>query len=127
MGSLTIATLQHLLCCCGAACALRDDKSAFAASALTLQATAEGVSMNRFKPASALLLVLLLSTAAANAQTKIKPGFNLFSPEQDVQIGQESASQAEQQLPILNDAQVNNYVNGIGQRLARNAGGPAFQ
>src|SRR5438477_5959924 len=83
--------------------------------------------MYRSRAASALVLALLLWSAAAEAQTKIKPGFNLFSPEQDVQIGQESAVQAEQQLPMLNDAQVNNYVNRIGQALARNAGGPNFQ
>src|SRR5438045_891967 len=83
--------------------------------------------MYRSRAASALVLALLLRSAAAEAQTKIKPGFNLFSPEQDVQIGQESAAQAEQQLPMLNDAQVNNYVNRIGQALARNAGGPNFQ
>lgn len=73
-----------------------------------------------------LALAVTLSAAVANAQTKIKPGFNLFSPEQDVEVGQQSAAQAEQQLPIVNDAQINNYVNNIGQRLARNAGGPNF-
>src|ERR1051326_2074040 len=73
-----------------------------------------------------LLVVAILSTAIAQAQTKIKPGFNLFSTSDDVQIGQQSLAQAEQQLPLLNDAQVNAYVNRIGQRLARNAGGPNF-
>src|SRR5256714_12246897 len=37
------------------------------------------------------------------------------------------AVEAEQQLPIVRDGNVNAYVNGIGQRLARNAGGPQFQ
>src|SRR5207244_917193 len=66
-------------------------------------------------------------SGSASAQTKIKPGFNLFSPQDDVQIGEQSAAQAEQQLPILNDAQTNGYLNRIGQRLAANAGGPQFQ
>src|SRR5205085_5236195 len=48
-------------------------------------------------------------------------------PEQDVEAGQQSAAEAEQQLPILNDSQVNSYINQIGQRLAANAGGPQFQ
>jgi peptidase M48-like protein len=76
---------------------------------------------------SLLVLTILCSAAVAEAQTKIKSGFNLFSPEQDVEVGQQSAIEAEQQLPILNDAQVNAYVNQIGQRLAANAGGPQFQ
>lgn len=72
-------------------------------------------------------VMIALYAAIASAQTKIKPGFNLFSPDQDVQVGQQSAAEAEQQLPILNDAAINNYVNRIGQRLAANAGGPQFQ
>ena len=76
---------------------------------------------------SALIVTLLLMPAIASAQTKVKPGFNLFSAEQDVEVGRQSAVQAEQQLPILRDPAVENYVNRIGQNLARNAGGPNFQ
>src|SRR5438067_239269 len=84
--------------------------------------------MIRNKWTRSLAVVVLASIAAiANAQTKLKPGFNLFSPQDDVQIGQQSAAEAEQQLPILNDPQVTAYVNSIGQRLAANAGGPQFQ
>ena len=75
----------------------------------------------------ALTIAVMLSAAVAEAQTRIKPGFNLFSPDQDVQIGQQSAEQAEQQLHLLNDREVNDYVSRIGQRLAANAGGPGFQ
>jgi beta-barrel assembly-enhancing protease len=79
------------------------------------------------RPAMALVTVLILSAGIADAQTKIKAGFNLFSPQDDVNVGQQSAAAAEQQLPILNDAQANAYLNRIGQRLAANAGGPQFQ
>ncbi|MBV8544629.1 MAG: M48 family metalloprotease [Acidobacteria bacterium] len=75
----------------------------------------------------ALVTVLLLSAGIADAQTKIKAGFNLFSPQDDVNVGQQSSVQAERQLPMLNDAQTNAYLNRIGQRLAANAGGPQFQ
>ena len=75
----------------------------------------------------AISAIVALMPVLAQAQTNIKPGFNLFSPDQDVQIGQESATQAEQQMPILRDSQVEAYVNRIGQRLAANAGGPAFK
>ena len=74
-----------------------------------------------------MVFALILMSSVANAQTKIAPGWNLFSPQDDVQIGQQSAVQAEQQMPILNDAQVQSYLNRIGQRLAQNAGGPQFQ
>jgi hypothetical protein len=84
--------------------------------------------MYRTKLTRSLIVFAVLSAATiAQAQTRIKPGFNLFSPQDDVQIGRESVGQAEQQLPMLNDSQVNSYINRIGQRLAANAGGPEFQ
>ena len=79
------------------------------------------------RPLFALMVTLALASGVAQAQTKINAGWNLFSAQQDVEIGQQSAVQAEQQLPILNDANVNNYINRIGQRLAANTGGPNFQ
>jgi Zn-dependent protease with chaperone function len=75
---------------------------------------------------SALAIAILVSASVATAQTNIKPGFNLFSPQDDVQIGAQSAAEAEQQLPIVRDQAVESYVNRIGQRLAANAGGPGF-
>src|SRR5436305_14060039 len=72
-------------------------------------------------------MALALSAAVADAQTRVKAGFNLFSPQDDAQIGAQSAVQAEQQMPIVRDGNVENYVNGIGQRLAANAGGPQFR
>ncbi|HEX2120779.1 MAG TPA: M48 family metallopeptidase [Thermoanaerobaculia bacterium] len=73
------------------------------------------------------MIALALSAGVADAQTKINPGWNLFSAQQDVEIGAQSAAEAERQLPILRDADVEQYVNNIGQKLARNAGGPQFQ
>src|SRR5438477_646290 len=85
-----------------------------------------GFSMNALRMRVAVL-VLLVSAGIADAQTKIKAGFNLFSAQDDVQVGQQSAVEAERQLPILRDASVQQYVDRIGQRLAANAGGPGFQ
>ena len=83
--------------------------------------------MNAQRTRVAFALALVMSVGIANAQTKIKPGFNLFSPQDDMQVGQQSAVEAERQLPILHDSTVEGYVNRIGQRLAANAGGPNFQ
>ena len=60
------------------------------------------------------------------AQTPVKSGFNLFSPEQDIQVGQQSAAEAERQLPMLRDRRIEGYVDQIGRRLAANAPGPKF-
>jgi predicted Zn-dependent protease len=74
--------------------------------------------------AAALLLAL---PAIGEAQTRVKPGFNMFSPQQDAQIGYNSAAQVERQMRIVRDPAVTAYVDGIGQRLARYAPGPQFQ
>jgi len=81
----------------------------------------------RARPVIALMVALTLAAGVAEGQTKINPGWNLFSAQQDVEIGAQSAQEAERQYPILNDTQLNQYVNNIGQRLAQNAGGPQFQ
>jgi hypothetical protein len=55
-----------------------------------------------------------------------KPGFNLFSPQQDVEIGRQSAQQVMSETPMLNDPQISGYVEQLGQRLASKAAGERF-
>ena len=74
-----------------------------------------------------LALVLIVAMFPALwAQTKVKPGFNLMSLEQDVEIGRQSAAEIERQLPMLRDATVNRYVGKVGKRLASVIQGPDF-
>jgi beta-barrel assembly-enhancing protease len=54
------------------------------------------------------------------AQIKdLKPGWNLFSPQQDVQLGHEAAAQVEKTQPVLHDQKINGYLTVIGQKLAK--------
>jgi Zn-dependent protease with chaperone function len=76
--------------------------------------------------AAAVAVLTFLPAAGALAQTQVKPGFNLFSVEQDVEIGRQSAAEAERQLPILNDRTVESYVDEITRRLAAQAPGAKF-
>src|SRR5688572_12795619 len=76
--------------------------------------------------ATVTAFALLMSVQFAEAQTKVKTGFNMFSPEQDVEIGRQSAAQAEQQLPILRDSRTEAFVDSLGERLAAAAPGPKF-
>ncbi|HET9178109.1 MAG TPA: M48 family metallopeptidase [Terriglobia bacterium] len=59
--------------------------------------------------------VLLLAVEGLN----FRPGFNLFSPAQDVEVGQQASQEADKQLPLVRDAQVTGYVNNLGRRLAK--------
>jgi predicted Zn-dependent protease len=63
--------------------------------------------------------LLLLATAfAAVGPTQLKPGFNLFTRQQDVQLGRELAAQIRRNSTIVNDPTLTAYVNAIGKRLA---------
>ncbi len=76
--------------------------------------------------AAAVWFVMAIVSGAALAQTQVKSGFNLFSAEQDVEIGRQSAAEAERQLPLLRDSSVQGYVERVGRRLADATPGPKF-
>jgi beta-barrel assembly-enhancing protease len=73
--------------------------------------------------AAAALLLAPVAPAALADRTSLNPGINLFTPEQDIQLGKQNAQQAEKQLRMLNDPRVDNYLNGLGKRLAVHAPG----
>src|ERR1700730_10270021 len=72
-----------------------------------------------------LLTTLMISGSlpsllgARNPGEPLRPGFNLFSPQQDVQLGQEAAKQVTQKSQPVQNQFLQNYVNRIGQRLAQ--------
>src|SRR5271157_5277967 len=53
----------------------------------------------------------------AQGPTQIRPGFNLFTKQQDVQLGQETAAQVRKQVTIIKDPTLTAYVNAVGKRL----------
>lgn len=60
---------------------------------------------------------LLMLPGARADRTKLKPGMNAFSPEQDIQMGQKYATEAEKQSPLCNDPKVDAYLTKLGHRL----------
>lgn len=80
-----------------------------------------------FAPITAVVVAaLLLAPPAAVTQTEVEPGFNLFSVEQDVEIGRRSAEEADRQLPILDKRAIRTYINQVGDRLEKATPGPDF-
>jgi predicted Zn-dependent protease len=63
----------------------------------------------------ALSPVLLFAVERLN----FRPGFNLFSPSQDVEVGQNVSEDVNKQIPLIRDLQVTGYVSNLGKRLAR--------
>lgn len=66
----------------------------------------------------AVVVTLLLSTAAAApGPTQFKPGFNLFTKQQDIQVGQEAAAQIRENVTIVHDPVLTAFVNSVTKRL----------
>ncbi|HWB96089.1 MAG TPA: M48 family metalloprotease, partial [Bryobacteraceae bacterium] len=68
-----------------------------------------------------LVLAALLGVGAAAARKPgdpIRPGFNLFSREQDVQLGNEAAQQVRKQYQAVQNSFLQNYLKRVGERLA---------
>ena len=63
-------------------------------------------------------LLAVLVTSAVAQQRRLRPGFNLFSKEQDVTLGKEAATEIEKQYEVINDAALNTYLERIGRKLA---------
>lgn len=90
----------------------------------------------RTRLASLTILVLLAgcrgeqpmesSAPSSVGGTRLEPGFNLMKPQQDIEIGKKSAQQVEEQLPLVNDSAVTEYVSTLGAKLAANAPGYKF-
>ena len=77
----------------------------------------------------ALALAVLMGGVYAEAATKrkeIKPGFNLFSKEQDIQLGKEAAAQIEQEVEIVDDRRLTKYIADMGHKLSRYAQDPDY-
>ena len=51
-------------------------------------------------------ITLILALLLAPERTRLRPGFNLFSAQQDVEIGKQVSQDAEKKLKIINDSQV---------------------
>jgi beta-barrel assembly-enhancing protease len=72
---------------------------------------------NRLLWAGLLVALLAVATGARADRTKLKPGMNSFSPQQDIQLGQKAAQDAEQQLPMCNSPKIDAYLTRLGHRL----------
>ncbi|MBZ5604711.1 MAG: M48 family metalloprotease [Acidobacteriia bacterium] len=74
--------------------------------------------MKRIAVLASAAAVLVVVQVAAQVRD-IKPGFNIFSPEQDVQMGREAVKEIEHTKPILHNDDVDVYLSRVGQRLAQ--------
>jgi hypothetical protein len=75
----------------------------------------------------ALILIVFLS-ASPCLEARVEPthGFDIFSQEEEIQLGKQNAAEVMKQLPVLPDSDpVTQYVQKLGGRLAARA--PGYQ
>src|SRR5829696_9357919 len=63
------------------------------------------------------VVALVACTAVAGAQTRITPPKNKYTPQQDVEIGREAAAEVRREYPIIDDRQIDAYLDELGRRL----------
>ena len=72
------------------------------------------------KKVAVLALALLHFTCATRQPgDPLKPGYNVFSKEQDVELGRQAASEIRRQVEIVANEEMQRYVRDLGARLAQ--------
>lgn len=92
--------------------------------------------IKRHRATFPLILLLLAGTTSClkapdslgdnPASRRVRPGFNLFSPQQDVELGRQSSERIIRQTPMLDDPWIDQYISQLGSRLAAHASGEKF-
>ncbi len=68
--------------------------------------------------ATCLLFFALTVPSAGTQRTELEPGFNIISIEDEIAMGRQVAAEAEQELALIDDALLGEYLNRLGQQLA---------
>jgi len=63
------------------------------------------------------LLVLACAPGVFAQRSKLKPPWNMYSPETDVRLGRQNAQLLEKRLPLCNDPRVDAYLTKLGRKL----------
>ncbi len=60
---------------------------------------------------------ILLPALCLGQLQQLKPGWNLFSARQDIQLGKEASTEVEKQVAVIHNRQVDDYLNTILHKL----------
>lgn len=61
--------------------------------------------------------LLLAATLGLSAQTRVEPPKNRYTIEQDVQMGREAAAEVRREYPVIDDPDIDAYLDRLGKRL----------
>jgi beta-barrel assembly-enhancing protease len=102
----------------------------FAEFLLVCMATLKEIDMSSiFWSSTSAFFMLAAIVGGAQEIHHLQPGFNVFSKQQDVQLGEETAAKVRKEKTVIKNPMLTDYVNRVGKRLAasqeaRNSGFP---
>ncbi len=67
--------------------------------------------------ALSLASLLLCAPSLFAQRSQLKPPWNMYSPQTDIQVGKQNAQIMEKQLPLCNDPKIDAYLTQLGLRL----------
>ena len=70
--------------------------------------------------------MLLLGMPALADRTPLRPDWNLFTVQQDIEMGQALVSEAQNTLTFSTNTFAHGYINALGTQLAQHAPGPKY-
>ena len=74
--------------------------------------------MRKSVKAALIATIFAVVVPSASAQrTQLKPGWNMFSADQDIEVGKRAAVDAQKQLPLCNRPSIDAYLTQLGRRL----------
>ncbi|MCU1241600.1 MAG: hypothetical protein JWO71_2326 [Candidatus Acidoferrum typicum] len=64
-----------------------------------------------------LVLALVCAPGLWGQRSKLKPPWNMYSPQTDIQVGKQNAQMLAKRLPLCNDPKVDAYLTQLGLKL----------
>jgi beta-barrel assembly-enhancing protease len=74
-------------------------------------------SSGRLRALLAVVVALACAPGTWAQRSKLKPPWNMYSPETDVQVGRQNAEFLKKRLPLCNDPKVDAYLTKLGLKL----------
>jgi Zn-dependent protease with chaperone function len=86
---------------------------------------ANGKRLPRTVSLIAAAALLVPAVILAVERVTFQPGFNLYSPQVDIDLGRQNSAEADKQLRLIKDPEVTDYVSRLGKELVRHEPLPA--
>ncbi len=66
----------------------------------------------------AVAIALVCAPAVWAQRSQLKPPWNMYSPQTDIQVGKQNAQMIERRVPLCNDPKIDAYLTNLGLKLA---------